>query len=133
MVVLEKVEMEEKYWRTSSSGVNSLTMLKSLYISSEVLPFIMFAMVLHASSLCHIRFISSHGRKNGDVSLCLLKRSDIQVISGDNNLEKHFLIDSYERLVPGADIRCAFSSVVLVYRLAPVVLTVDKDLRDRGM
>ena len=37
--------------RTSSSGVKSLTMLKSLRISSGVLPLIMLATVLHPTSL----------------------------------------------------------------------------------
>ena len=37
--------------RTSSSGVKSLTMLNSFRISSGVLPLIMFATVLHPTSL----------------------------------------------------------------------------------
>ena len=48
---LDMTERRADALRTSSSGVKSLTMLKSLRISSGVLPLIMFATVLQPTSL----------------------------------------------------------------------------------
>ena len=49
--VSKKINERDELERTSSSGVKSLTMLKSFLISSGVFPLIMFATVLHLTSL----------------------------------------------------------------------------------
>ena len=93
---------------TSSSGVKSLTMLKSFLISSGVLPLIMFATVLHPTSLeDHVQ--SSH---KIDIGKSSQKWLDIQVIRGEDNLEKHFLVNSNKLLVPFADVSCPLARVV---------------------
>jgi hypothetical protein len=60
--------------RTSSSGVKSLTMLKSLRISSGVLPLIMFATVLHPTSLRHRQHICSEDHEARAYSSGLMSR-----------------------------------------------------------
>ena len=39
---------------------------------------------------------------------------DIQVVGGENDLEKHLLVDSDEFLVPLADVGCSLARVILV-------------------
>lgn len=95
--------------RTSSSGVKSLTMLKSLRISSGVLPLIMLATVLHPTSL----------RRRVNDTLGVIKRShlqqgfDVKVVGGENDLKEHLLVNVDELLVPFADISGTLASVVL--------------------
>jgi len=49
--VPKKINERDELERTSSSGVKSLTILKSFLISSGVFPLIIFATVLHPTSL----------------------------------------------------------------------------------
>lgn len=95
---------------TSSSGVKSFTMLKSLRISSGVLPLIMFATVLHPTSLPKpIRPTS-----NAVITRCLQQWLDVEVVGGKNDLEKHFLVNCDEFLVPLADVSCSLARFVRV-------------------
>ena len=59
---------------------------------------------------------------------------DIKVVSCENNLEEHLLINGDELLVPFADVSCPLARVLVVggvscgQRLATVVLAVFEDL-----
>ncbi len=63
------------------------------------------------------------------------QRLDVQVVGGENDLEKHLLIHGDELLVPLADVGSTFASLVLALvcisrwqRLAAMVFTVLEDL-----
>jgi hypothetical protein len=99
--------------RTSSSGVKSLTMLKSLRISSGVLPLIMLATVLQPTSLPELPSIKTRARSIV-TTRNVQQRLDIEVVGGQDNLEQHLLIDANELLVPLADVGCPLASLVLV-------------------
>ena len=124
---MQKISNER---RTSSSGVKSLTMLKSLRISSGVFPLIMLATVLQPTSLSgRVRLSQRMEVKS------IQKRLDVEVVGGEDNLEKHLLINSDELLVPFADICGALAGVVLVLvgigrrkRLAAMVFAVFENL-----
>ena len=101
--------------RTSSSGVKSLTMLKSLRISSGVLPLIMLATVLQPTSLPEISSINTRARSRVRTrDVYAQQRLDIEVVGSQDNLEQHFLIDANELLVPFADVGCPLAGLVLV-------------------
>ena len=42
------------------------------------------------------------------------QRLDVEVVSCQDNFEKHFLIDSNELLIPFADVSCTFASVIVI-------------------
>jgi len=86
-------------------------MLKSLRISSGVLPLIMFATVLQPTSL---QPTNVNVTSKSDANKYTQKRFDIEVVCSENDLEKHLLIDSDEFLVPLAYIRCSFACLVLI-------------------
>jgi hypothetical protein len=72
--VMSVLSNEQGRVRTSSSGVKSLTMLKSLRISSGVLPLIMFATVLQPTSLRHRQHICSEDHEARAYSSGLMSR-----------------------------------------------------------
>jgi hypothetical protein len=120
--------------RTSSSGVKSLTMLKSFLISSGVLPLIMLATVLHPTSLRNsVRDQGVACTAGSDAQQGL----DVEVVGGEDNLEQHLLINGDELLVPFADIGRSLPVLVRVgliggrQGLATVVLAILQNLRDQ--
>lgn len=61
---------------------------------------------------------------------------DIEIVSGQNNLEKHLLINGDEFLIPLADVSCALPSLILTLigigsrkRFTAMVLAIFKDLK----
>ena len=133
--------------RTSSSGVKSFTMLKSLRISSGVLPLIMLATVLQPTSLESIK----KGGEDKSVSMPrnaqrnkyrhvlgqwdLQEGLNVEVVGREDDLKEHLLIDGDELLVPLADVRRPLACLVLALLrvrcregLTPVVLAVLEDL-----
>ena len=107
-------DREIKYEQlTSSSGVKSLTMLKSFRISSGVFPLIILATVLHPTSLWAPTNLVSFKKVSIKNEIDVQKRFDVEVIGGKNYLEKHFLIDRDKLLVPFADVRRPFARFVL--------------------
>lgn len=106
-------------------------MLKSFLISSGVLPLIMFATVLHPTSLEDLVQTTQKIERGK----CSQEWLDIQVIRREDDLEEHFLVNSNEFLIPLADVSCSLARVVRVLlsvwrrqRLSAVVLAVLKDL-----
>jgi len=119
--------------RTSSSGVKSLTMLKSFLISSGVLPLIMLATVLHPTSLRNnVRKLSMSCSAGSDAQ----QRLYVEIVSSQDDLKQHLLINGDKLLVPFADVSCSLSVFVRVgligsrQRLATVVLAILQNLRD---
>jgi hypothetical protein len=69
----------------------------------------MLATVLHPTSLqgdksepCNYHFCNSQ------------QRLDIEIICGEDDLEQHLLVNSYELLVPFADIGCPLAGLILI-------------------
>lgn len=86
---------------------------------------------------------SNIAKQNLSMKFCQIRaidvqqRFDIEVVSGEDDLEEHLLINGDELLVPLANISCPFSRVILVrirvgsgQRLALVVLAIFEDLLD---
>lgn len=83
-------------------------MLKSFLISSGVFPLIMLATVLQPTSLSRISGMSScttHKHRQ--------ERLDIEVVCSQDNLEKHFLVNSDELLIPLANVSGALAGLIL--------------------
>lgn len=119
---------------TSCSGEKSLVILKSLRISSVVLPFIIFATVLQPTSL-QSRYSGLLHELLG--TICSQKVLDIKVVGSEDELQEHLLIDVDKIPVPFADIYTPLAGLMLaVVRhregLAAVVLAVLQDLIMRG-
>ncbi len=114
-------------------------MLKSLRISSGVLPLIMFATVLQPTSLqgpARVRTILPQHPYAEKLRQDSQKGLDIEVVCRKDDLEEHLLINGNEFLVPFADVRRPLAGLVLArisicrrQRLTPVVLAVLEDLR----
>lgn len=94
---------------TSSSGVKSLAILKSLRISSGVFPLIMFATVLQPTSLRQL--LGTWLREGPRISS--QKGFDIKVVGSKNNLKEHLLVHGDELLVPFADISSSLAGLIL--------------------
>ena len=132
VIAIEKHEL-----LTSSSGVKSFTMLKSFRISSGVFPLIMFATVLHPTSLwAKKKLVSFFFKVFINNGINVQKRLNIKIVGGKNYLKKHLLIDCDKLLVPFTDIRCPFACFVLALvciwrrqRLTAMVFAVLENLR----
>lgn len=116
---------------TSSSGVKSLAILKSLRISSGVFPLIMFATVLQPTSLRQL--LGMWTREGSRISS--QKGFDIKVVGSKNNLKEHLLVHGDKLLVPFADISSSLAGLILTRLgvsggedLVSVLLAVLQDL-----
>ena len=130
---LEKALRRHVEPQTSSSGVKSLTMLKSFLISSGVLPLIMLATVLQPTSLRNsVRNATCRVHRR----ICLQQGLDIEVVGGKDDLEQHLLINGDKLLVPFTDIGRSLPVLVRVglvsggQGLAAVVFAILQNLRD---